>query len=625
MTSKTQGRRRVTLERLVYALTLKSAARLGGAFKKNPTGRQIVIVLRIPLGAELDEYVAAASILITTTGNLTAYEIASPKLNSKGGTDSGLICSQLKSRDSVLVIWPSEYELPKEIDLAADRIVDVGDVRAFHLVAAAKEFSGQNIDMEDARKMLKHPPSEVFAAFRAGRPAAEVLARLASVRKNPEPPVVEASPSLDELVGYGEAKTWGLALAKDIELWRKGTIAWGDVDRGLLLSGAPGTGKTMFAGALARSCDARLVATSVARWQSAGHLDDTLKAMRKSFEEASANRPSILFIDEFDGIADRSRVAGTMHETYWTQVINFLLELIDGHERLQGVVVIGATNYPEGIDPALLRPGRLDKHIQINLPDTEERKHLAKSYFGAHLSDAELNAISAATAGLTGASFQKASRDAKRAARVAGKPVSLADVMSALPPARKITGGERRTIATHEAGHAVVGVRLGVGLLNTVAVPWETRAGQPLGFAHFEVEEDQLLERQSCLDHIALLLAGRAAEEVVIGSAFDGAGDAEGCDLHKASDLATRMEVQLGMGEGLGYFNLTSIEQRDRFRRSNRGVAARVERVLVREMERSREIVTRFQSAIVRIADILVDEATIEGEEVRAIIRETLG
>lgn len=623
MTSRPQARRRVTLERLTYALTLKSAARLGGAFKKNPTERQIVIVLRTPLGTDLDEYVAGASILTAEAIGLAGYEIASPKLGSRGNIDIELIRSQLKSRHSVLVIWPSEYELPREIDLAADRVVDVGAVRAFHLVAAAKEFAGQIIEVEDARKMLEHPPSEVFAAFRAGRPAAEVLARLASVRKDPERSTIETPPSLDELVGYGEAKTWGLALARDIASWRNGTIDWVDVDRGLLLSGAPGTGKTMFAGALARSCDARLVATSVARWQSAGHLDDTLKAMRKSFEEACANGPSILFIDEFDGIADRSRVAGTMHETYWTHVINFLLELIDGHDRLQGVVVIGATNYPEGIDPALLRPGRLDRHIQIALPDTEERKHLARSYFGTHLSDEELNVISAATAGLTGASFLKASRDAKRAARLAGKPVSLADVMSALPPTRKITGGERRTIAIHEAGHAVVGVRLGVGLLTKVAVPWKVHPGQPLGFAHFELDEDQLMERRGCLDQIAVLLAGRAAEEVVIGSAFDGAGDTEGCDLHKASDLATRMEVQLGMGEGLGYFNLTSIEQRDRLRRNNPGVAARVERVLKREMERSREIVTHFQSAIERIADVLVEKAIIEGKEVRSIILET--
>lgn len=291
MTNRPQARRRVTLERLTYALTLKSAARLGGAFKKNPTERQIVIVLRIPLGTDLDEYVAGASILTAEAIGLAGYEIASPKLGSRGGIDSELIRSQLKSRHSILVIWPSEYELPREITLAADRVVDVSAVRAFHLVAAAKEFAGQNIDVEDARKMLEHPPSEVFAAFRAGRPAVEVLARLASVRKEPERPIVEASPSLDELVGYGEAKAWSLALARDIALWRNGTIDWGDVDRGLLLSGAPGTGKTMFAGALARTCDARLVATSVARWHSAGHLDDTLKAMRKSFEEASANTP----------------------------------------------------------------------------------------------------------------------------------------------------------------------------------------------------------------------------------------------------------------------------------------------------------------------------------------------
>ncbi|PVE55372.1 AAA family ATPase [Rhizobium rhizogenes] len=622
MTNRPQARRRVTLERLTYALTLKSAARLGGAFKKNAAGRQFVIVLRIPLGTDIDEYVAGASILTAEAIGLAGYEIASPKLGSRGGVDIELIRSQLKSGHSMLVIWPLEYELPREINLAADRVVDVGVLRPFQLVAAAKGFSGQIVDMADARKILEHPLSEVFAAFRAGRPASDVLARLAEVKTDTQPPVVEA-PSLESLVGYGEAKTWGLSLARDIAAWKAGNLAWADVDRGLLLSGAPGTGKTMFAGALARSCEARLVATSVAGWQAAGHLDDTLKAMRKCFDEAKAQKPSILFVDEFDGIGDRDRIAGTEYENYWTQVINFLLELIDGHEKLEGVVVIGATNHPEAIDAALLRPGRLDRHIRVSLPDGEERKHLSRTYFGDQLSDREVDAIAAATVGLTGAHFQTVGRDAKRLARAGGRAVSFADVMSALPPARKITGGERRTIAIHEAGHAVVGVRLGVGLLDTVAVPWQAHAGQPLGFAHFEIEEDQIRERQGCLDHVALLLAGRAAEEVILGTAFDGAGDDEGCDLHKASDLATRMEVQLGMGEGLGYFNLKSVEQRDRFRRNNREVAARIERVLGREMERSRDIVTSFRSAIEKIAEVLVEKAIIDGEEVRTIVRET--
>lgn len=534
-------RRTLTLERLAYALTLKSAARLGGAFRKNQSGRQIVIVLRIPLGSELDEYVAAATILTTTSDGLASFEISSPKLSTRGGVDIELIGAQLKSRHSILIVWPPENALPREIELAADRVVDVGVVRAFHLVAAAKEFSGQIVDMADARKMLEHPLAEVFAAFRPGRPASDVLARLAELKADAKPPVVEV-PSLESLVGYGEAKTWGLALARDIAAWKEGELAWADVDRGLLLSGAPGTGKTMFAGALARSCEARLVATSAARWQACGHLDDTLKAMRKCFDEAKAQKPSILFVDEFDGIGDRDRIAGTEYENYWTQVINFLLELIDGHEKLEGVVVIGATNHPEAIDAALLRPGRLDRHIRIYLPDAEERKHLSRTYFGDQLSDREVDAIAAATVGLTGAHFQTVGRAAKRLARAEGRAVSFADVMSALPPARKITGGKRRTIAIHEAGHAVVGARLGVGLLDTVAVPWEAHAGQPLGFAHFEMEEDGLRERQGCLDHIALLLAGRAAEEVILGTAFDGAGDVEGCDLHNASDLATRID-----------------------------------------------------------------------------------
>ncbi|MBB3947662.1 SpoVK/Ycf46/Vps4 family AAA+-type ATPase [Rhizobium skierniewicense] len=623
MENFSKRRRTVTLERMAYALTLKSAARLGGAFKTNEIGRHIVIVLRIPSGSVLDEYVAAASLLTSTNESLSSFEISSPKLGTKGGIDGELVSGQLKSRRSILIIWPSEHGLPREIDLAADRVVDVGAVRPFHLAAAAKEFSGQNVDMADARKMLEHPLAEVFAAFRAGRPVSDVLARLAALKTDTQPPVVETSPPLDHLVGYGDAKTWGLSLARDIAAWRDGKLAWSDLDRGLLLSGAPGTGKTMFASALARSCGAHLVATSVARWQAAGHLDDTLKAMRRSFDEAKAQKPSILLVDEFDGIGDRDKVVGTEHETYWRQVINFLLELIDGHDRLEGVVVIGATNHPEAIDAALLRPGRLDRHIRIPLPDAEERKHLSRTYFGTQLSDREVDAIAAATVGLTGAHFQTVGRDAKRLARAEGRAVSYADVMSALPPARKITGGERRTIAIHEAGHAVVGVRLGVGLLDTVAVPWEAHAGQPLGFAHFEIEEDQLRERQGCLDQIALLLAGRAAEEVILGTAFDGAGDAEGCDLHMASDLATRMEVQLGMGEGLGYFNLKSVEQRDRFRRNNPDVAARIERGLSREMERSREIVTRFRDAIERIADVLVEKAIIEGDEVRAIIRET--
>lgn len=619
MQNLSHGRRTVTFERVVYGLALRSAIRLGGAFKSIESGRQYVIVLRLPAGADFYEYAAAANILVRETEPLSQYTVTSPTVSQRGVLNYESINTQLKLGRPLVVVWPAEHDLPREMELIADRVVGVEEVRSFHLVAAAKRFAGQVLDLDDAKRMLSYPLPDVFSAFRTKRPASAVLERLAQSTVDVKP--LDTGPHLDDLVGYGDAKVWGLSLALDIKAWSDGKLSWSDVDRGLLLSGPPGTGKTMFAGALARTCGAHLVSTSVAKWQSAGHLGDTLKAMRRSFDDAIAHRPSILFIDEFEGIGDRARMVGNEHETYWTQVINLLLELIDGHERLEGVVVIGATNYPDGIDPALLRPGRLDRHIKILLPDADERKQLSRFYLGSDISDADVEMIAAASTGLSGAHFEKAGREARRIARRAGRAICSDDVLGVFPTPRKIVSDQRRIIAIHEAGHAVVGVRLGVGTLSTVAVPWQVHASQPLGFAQFDFDETTLLNRRDYLDRIALLLAGRTAEEVILDTVFDGAGAGEGSDLHKASDLATSLEFQFGMGEGLAYFDLQSVKKRDLFRQGNPIAAARVERVLKTEMERCREIVIGFREAIDKIANILVEKALIDGSEVRSILQ----
>lgn len=619
MTTLPQPRRTATLERVTYGFALRAAARLGGAFSRAGSRHQVVIALKLPPGSAFYEYAAAADILVRSIKGLRRFGVAYPRIGTKGSLDTQALRDDLRGTHSLLVIWPSGYALPREVALAVDCVVDVERVRPFHIVAAASRFAGQKVDLAEARRMLVHPVSDVFAAFRNRRTTADVLDRLANVGTVAKP--LSRVSRLEDLVGYGEAKAWGLSLAEDLDAWKVGKLEWSEIDRGLLLSGPPGTGKTMFAGALARTCDAHLVATSVARWQAAGHLDDTLKAMRRTFDEAIAQKPAIIFIDEFDGIGDRTRLVGNEHETYWLQVINLLLELIDGHERLEGVVVIGATNYPDMIDVALRRPGRLDRHLQVMLPDHVERKHLARQYFGTQISDDKLDALAAATAGFTGAHFEKAGREARRRARRTGQAVAIEDVMAALPAPKRIVGGERRMIAIHEAGHAVVGVRLGVGNLKAVAVPWEAYLS-PLGLAHFEIEEDHLMDRQEYLDQIAMILGGRAAEEIILHTAFEGAGAAEGADLHKASDLATRMELQLGMGEGLAYSNLKSTQKRDHARQNDPVVAARVERLLAKEMERSREIVTRFRVAVERVADVLIQKARVEGDEVRRIVQE---
>ncbi len=578
-------------------------------------------VLKLPKDANLKEYEIAAGLLIRETPALADLMLAVPKIDRRRVLDLEPILAELRSGADVAIVWPADHDVPTSVALAADRIVDVDPVRPFHLVAAAKAVHGQSIGMEDAEKMLQHSPERVFAAFRPGRAPAEVVRRLEETTEPPAPE--DARPRLDDMIGYGDAKAWALSLAEDLHAWKGGRLPWSEVDRGLLLSGPPGTGKTRFAGALARCCDAGLVATSVGRWQSAGHLGDVLAAMRRSFADAVAARPCILFVDEIEAIGDRARFVGGEHEIYWTQVVTLLLDLVDGVERHEGIVVVGATNHPDRIDPALRRAGRLDRHVAIGLPDLDDRRELSRLYCGGTLAEHDLDRVASATTGFTGADFEKTGREVRRLARKRGREVTVEDVFEILPPARRIVGGERRMVAIHEAAHAVVGHRLGVGHLQTVAVPWEVREPQALGYAFFEMDGHQLWERQGLLDRIAMTLAGRAAEEEIIGTAFDGAGAAEGADLHVASDVATMMEVRLGMGKGLAFYNLQTVEQRDRVRQNNPEVAMRVERLLRQEMERSRAIVRDFRNAIEKIADVLVKQAVIEGEDVRRILRES--
>lgn len=615
MNARSRSRRPVTFEDVAYGIALKKAARLAGAFRPQ-TVRQIVILLKLPEGAVPHRYEAAALVMGREMEVLHRLGIVLPKTNRKGMLDTAEVEEQILTGSSLLVLWPPDHTIPRSIVAAADHVIDVDPVRPFHIVAAAKSVLGYDIGLGDAAKILEHPANAVFAAFRPGRRLEVALDRLqeaAKIRRRQE------TFRLEDMAGYGEARDWGVSLATDIALWKVGRLPWDDVDRGLLLSGPPGTGKTLFASALANTCEAHLVAASVSRWQSAGYLGDTLAAMRASFSEASANKPAILFIDEVDGIGDRSRISGE-HEIYWTQVINCLLELVDGHERLEGVVVVGATNHPSAIDPALMRSGRLDRHIRIPLPDAEARRHLASIYFGDHLSAEERTAISVATSGFSGADFAKAGREMRREARRSGAAINAETIIRSLPKARRIDGARRHTVSVHEAGHAVVGVHLAVGTLENVAVPWEVRGGQPAGFAYFSLPEDRERDRHFYLDRIAMFLGGRAAEEEILGTAYDGAGGGEAADLHVASDLATQLEVQFGMGEGLAYFNTKSVEERDRIRATNRDVAVRVEGVLAREMKRSRDIVRRYRAVVEEVADALERSGLVEGKEVARLL-----
>lgn len=188
---------------------------------------------------------------------------------------------------------------------------------------------------------------------------------------------------VETLSGYGEAKDWALGLKSDLVLWRAGKLAWEDLSTKLLLSGPPGTGKTIFARALGNTLQVPLIVSSVASWLEPGYLGDVLKRMSAAFAEAEAHKPAILFIDEFDGIGQRGTTGDWV--SYWNSVVNRLLELLDGAAKTDGVIIVGATNNAAIIDAALLRSGRLEKHVEIPRPDTAALIGILRHHLGDDL------------------------------------------------------------------------------------------------------------------------------------------------------------------------------------------------------------------------------------------------
>ena len=190
---------------------------------------------------------------------------------------------------------------------------------------------------------------------------------------------------VERLTGYGAARQWALDLKTDLQAFNNDEVKWSDLSSRLLLSGPPGTGKTTFARALCNTLELPLIATSVARWLETSHLGDVLAAIGATFDHVSEHAPCILFIDEIDNIGSRGGGGDRPFDEYWSTLVNRLLELLDGASKTQGVIIVGATNRPEKIDPALLRSGRLENHIIVPPPDTEALIGIIAHHLGADL------------------------------------------------------------------------------------------------------------------------------------------------------------------------------------------------------------------------------------------------
>lgn len=459
---------------------------------------------------------------------------------------NSMVASALHARVPIVGVAPDPTrQLPRDLQRAAEHrlVLPCLDRSGLDLVIEAVTgcYPTRRIDPDLVRTL---DIADLPIAFRgATSPDAciDAIARVMAAKTD----YLQPGPSLEDLDGYGTAKDWGLALAVDLHAYRIGRLAWADIDnRGLLLSGPPGVGKTCFARALAKSARVPLVATSVAEWNASDYLSGTLQAIRRAFAQARAQAPCILFIDELDGISDRTQIRGE-HVQYWTQVVNLFLELLAGVEERPGVVVVAASNHPEKIDPAVKRAGRLDREIAIKRPDTTSLAKIFRHHLGADaLAGAPLLPLALAARGKTGADVEAFVRRARGAARRAGRQIGLDDILAEIRQGRlAMSDDSRRRAAIHEAGHAIVGRSLG----HSAIVDLSLHDGG--GEVQFEPPVDGAATLPQLEMALAMLLAGRAAEEIVFGDVSIGSALGASSDLAQATALARNIDLQFGLGK----------------------------------------------------------------------------
>ncbi|WP_164842950.1 AAA family ATPase [Sinorhizobium meliloti] len=469
--------------------------------------------------------------------------LASP-LKKKGSADKQISVFDLKGLR--VLIANHIGEVPKDIRFAAQRIVDVETPQARHINAARRVAGRSPISDEHAAALAGRPQNVIVAAIFKKTISGKELAELNDLDR-PD----AAGPCLFELPGYHDVKPWVHGLRRDVEQWRLGNLAWEDLSRGALLSGPPGTGKTLFAGAFATSLGFRLIATTVGAWQSAGHLDDTLNAMRKSFDDANDRRGAVLFIDEFDSVGTRpARPSGHRNDQYWQIVINEFLSLLNNLG--EGVIVVGATNNPEWIDPAIMRAGRIENHFTLTLPDASTRAEILRYHTDRKFSLEDLAEIAGALDGKSAASLEKLVRYARKDARGENRELEVRDLRARLPEKRSYTLEQQFRLGVHEAGHALVSLALGYASSATIEIKGSfdpTATSFPGGQTSYELIDDYLPTEATLLNRIAIALAGMAAEAVVFQYRSIGSGGVVGSDVERATAIARRLVGSYGLGK----------------------------------------------------------------------------
>lgn len=440
-----------------------------------------------------------------------------------------------------------------------------------------------------------------------------------------------------EVAGADEAKEELQEIIEFLREPQKFQKLGGRIPKGVLLMGPPGTGKTLLARAVAGEANVPFFSISGSDFVEM-FVGVGASRVRDLFEQGKKNAPCIVFIDEIDAVGrHRGAGLGGGHDER-EQTLNQLLVEMDGFESNEGVILVAATNRPDVLDPALLRPGRFDRRIVVNRPDLKGREGILQVHTKKVplADDVDISVIARGTSGFCGADLANLVNEAAlNAARYNQKVVRMHDfehakdkvMMGSERRSMVITEDEKRITAIHEAGHALLAVLLPHAdpIHKVTIIP----RGMALGLTmQLPTEEKHNYSRDYLMDQLAILLGGRIAEQITNGGLTTGAGN----DLERVTELARRMVCEWGMSDEMGPLTFGKREEQvflgreisksqDYSEETAVRIDSEVKRFVLSNYDRAHSVLTENKEALLRIADELLAREVLDADQVRKLVR----
>jgi cell division protease FtsH len=451
----------------------------------------------------------------------------------------------------------------------------------------------------------------------------------------------ELNVTFKDVAGVDEAEQELVEVVEFLKSPSKFTELGGRIPKGILLVGPPGSGKTLLAKAVAGESGVPFFSLSGSEFVEM-FVGLGAARVRDLFAQAKEKAPCIIFIDELDALGKARGVAAIGGHDEREQTLNQLLVEMDGFDPNAGVILMAATNRPEILDPALLRPGRFDRHVLVDRPDKAGRVEILKVHLKKikTVSDFDVEKLAGMTSGMVGADLANLVNEAALlAVRRNRKEVGMADFEEAVERIvaglekknRLINPEERKVVAYHEMGHALIALSLpGTDPVQKISII--PRGIAALGYTMQVPTEDRfLMKKTELLNKIASLLGGRAAEEIIFGDVSTGAHN----DLARATDIAKSMIKEYGMSDKLGqvyfsrekrqqFLDLGGQETADYSNATAESIDREIGAIINREYARAMEILKSRKGILEKGAALLLEKEKIEGPELQALVAANL-